>query len=559
MGLLLALGALSASGCGSEENAVNAGTPLCEAGELRCTSTVVEVCRADGDGFQLQEVCSGDTPACVNGACVATACEPASVRCEGNTVVTCAADGLAVTQREPCGVNQRCFDGQCESWVCRPGTHCNTQNQVEVCSADGFTLIETRSCSATERCEDGECQALLCEPNTRYCKEGIPTICSASGSSEASSPCDVGQSCVGDGQCADWVCDAGADYCDGDEPRRCQADGLSSVALPPCVQAKCSAGVCEPWVCEPSADYCEGAEPRSCASDGLTSVSLGAACLSAQACIVGACEDYDGYARGPQPGTPGHPRSYSFDEAAKTVLDNVTGLLWQREPAPSGLTWAQAASYCDDLEWGGRSDWRLPTRMELRSLVDYGRNTPAIDSVAFPSTPSVEFWSATGRTNGNKWCLEFVSGSAYTSSPSASRRVRCVAEDTPQRPIPVSGHFFEVTGGTVVDHATGLEWQRGNSLSTHNHADAVSYCEGLLLDGKADWRLPTVAELSNLVPGRKSASPYTDLTIFPGTQSSFYWTTSQFSGSSAVWVVGFHNGQVGNSPATYAHWVRCVR
>ncbi len=32
-------------------------------------------------------------------------------------------------------------------------------------------------------------------------------------------------------------------------------------------------------------------------------------------------------------------------------------------------TWSESEQYCEDLEWGGHSDWRLPTVTELRSLI----------------------------------------------------------------------------------------------------------------------------------------------------------------------------------------------
>ncbi|MBX3182986.1 MAG: DUF1566 domain-containing protein [Polyangiaceae bacterium] len=570
--LLLALGALSAGGCGSKENTINAGTPLCEAGELRCKSTAVEVCRADGDGFELQEVCSGDTPACANGACVATVCEPASVRCEGNTVVTCAADGLAVTRREPCGVNQ-CVDGRCETRACRPGTHCNGSGQVEVCSEDGFTLIETLNCRAGEVCEGGACKARICVPGATYCQGLERVVCSTNGTSEEEWPCGDRQSCVNGSECAAWACEPGTDYCDGAQPRRCSVDGVNSAPLGAACSdgqsgdpgATCRAGVCEPWVCPAGEAYCDGNQPMDCAGDGLSTSVRGAACSGdLPYCEFARCEgvryaDYDGYARGPLPGTPGHPHSYTVNEADKTVLDNVTGLLWQREPATNELDWTQAVSYCDRLTWGGRKDWRLPTRMELLSLVDYGRVNPAIDSDAFPSTPSAGFWSASGRTDGNKWFVAFSGGFVGASSSGETRRVRCVAEGTSQRPIPASGHFFEVTGDTVLDHATGLEWQRSTSPGQQYQVDSVSYCEGLSLGGKTDWRLPTVAELSSLVPGRKAVSPHIDLTLFSGTQSSFYWSASPVSGSSSGWVVSFGDGSTYGAGVAHAVWARCVR
>ena len=45
-----------------------------------------------------------------------------------------------------------------------------------------------------------------------------------------------------------------------------------------------------------------------------------------------------------------------------------SGLMWQN--GVSGrANWEESKLYCEDLDWGGYSDWRLPTISELRTLV----------------------------------------------------------------------------------------------------------------------------------------------------------------------------------------------
>ncbi len=61
----------------------------------------------------------------------------------------------------------------------------------------------------------------------------------------------------------------------------------------------------------------------------------------------------------------------------------------------------------------GFSDWRMPTREELRSIVDYGKSPgPAIDSNFFPNTEPSFFWSASGFAGGSgfAWYLDFFNG-----------------------------------------------------------------------------------------------------------------------------------------------------
>ena len=48
----------------------------------------------------------------------------------------------------------------------------------------------------------------------------------------------------------------------------------------------------------------------------------------------------------------------------------------------------------------GASDWRMPSDVELQSIVDYGRTNPAIDTSYFPNTPANNaFWSASPRAD----------------------------------------------------------------------------------------------------------------------------------------------------------------
>ena len=64
---------------------------------------------------------------------------------------------------------------------------------------------------------------------------------------------------------------------------------------------------------------------------------------------------------------------------AGTVTDNLTGFMWAKDANAAGLkTWDGALAYCNDLILGGHDDWRLPTVKELLSLVDFGKNDPAL-------------------------------------------------------------------------------------------------------------------------------------------------------------------------------------
>ena len=54
------------------------------------------------------------------------------------------------------------------------------------------------------------------------------------------------------------------------------------------------------------------------------------------------------------------------------ISDSSTNLFWQKEPVKKA-TWKEALEYCESLDYAGHSDWRLPNKNELLSLVDYSK------------------------------------------------------------------------------------------------------------------------------------------------------------------------------------------
>lgn len=120
-------------------------------------------------------------------------------------------------------------------------------------------------------------------------------------------------------------------------------------------------------------------------------------------------------------------RSYDTSAGNGTVFDNVTGLRWQRGVA-TDLTWFQAKTYCQELHVGD-TNWRLPTTVELKTLVDYDTSSPAIDSTAFPKTPSEWFWATeTRHSPGAAWVIYFLDGFVEYTAQTNTYAVRCVEQ-----------------------------------------------------------------------------------------------------------------------------------
>jgi hypothetical protein len=113
----------------------------------------------------------------------------------------------------------------------------------------------------------------------------------------------------------------------------------------------------------------------------------------------------------------------------RITRDSETGLEWQTVPFANSIKWKDADEACKALRLGGHDDWRLPTRAELLTLVDDTKHDPAIDTEAFPSTPSAWFWTSTpyaGDPDAYAWVVYFGYGYSGISYRGLSYRVRAV-------------------------------------------------------------------------------------------------------------------------------------
>ena len=254
----------------------------------------------------------------------------------------------------------------------------------------------------------------------------------------------------------------------------------------------------------------------------------------------------------------GLPNPHDYDmSTAGVVVDRITGLMWQRQLSNTFLSWRKAQQQCASLSLAGHHDWRLPSRIELVTLLDSARTQPSIDTDAFPGTPNDWFWTSSPAADDPNaaWYVYFYFGYPKTDDVGNTFSVRCVR--TYRQPRELDARY-EVRTHDVRDIATGLVWERAPTTHSMSFEGARTYCNGLNLAGQAHWRVPTMTELLTLVDERATA-PMIDLVAFPEAPTEAVWTSSTFAnGTELAWYVRFDRGTGLYGRLVELFHVRCV-
>ncbi len=117
------------------------------------------------------------------------------------------------------------------------------------------------------------------------------------------------------------------------------------------------------------------------------------------------------------------------DNGDGTATDAGTGLSWIKNPSSASMNWESALSYCENLTFAGKSDWRLPNIKELFSIVDVNSINPSLNKQIFSTVGPDKFWSSTTMANGTEksWYLDMKNGIAtYEVKTNQTLKVLCV-------------------------------------------------------------------------------------------------------------------------------------
>ncbi|WP_428564298.1 MAG: DUF1566 domain-containing protein [Solidesulfovibrio sp. DCME] len=123
--------------------------------------------------------------------------------------------------------------------------------------------------------------------------------------------------------------------------------------------------------------------------------------------------------------------TYAVNPDGITVRDTTTGLVWERAGSDAFMNWKDAMAWCEAQDTAGKTDWRLPNKKELETLVyDAGVPPLAIAPEFIEPSTGRRYWSGSpfvGPRN-ESWTIHFdYAKGVYIGNLRESRYyVRCV-------------------------------------------------------------------------------------------------------------------------------------
>jgi hypothetical protein len=316
------------------------------------------------------------------------------------------------------------------------------------------------------------------------------------------------------------------------------------------------------------------------------------------------------------------------------TFDNHTGFLWEvktRDGGPRHWQWAfgwydpepgnggepgeefdpqpmcgftlpcNTRAYVDhvnSIALCGRTDWRMPTRDELVTIVHYGASGEwAVDEDYFVM-PS-HAWtrdSALEPQDGSAQAVVFLDGHVEATPKGSGHSTpvlvsgepfvsdgeppACGKRENPEIFPSTAGAFEFLDEGLVRDHRTELVWDRcsvgqevageGEKIWCDGEGQEMGWAEALQRvrelnkqnnRGHDDWRLPNIKELQSIVE-RRCAMPVLDTRVFPNQNPEPLWssTSYQWQGQTGqAWVLQMEMGHMMALDKHASQRIRVVR
>ncbi len=183
----------------------------------------------------------------------------------------------------------------------------------------------------------------------------------------------------------------------------------------------------------------------------------------------------------------------------RVVTDLETGLQWKQCPegldgpgctsgSLSAMNWQAALAAANASSHGGFTDWRLPSAVELHSLVETSCHSPAINSRVFPGNGTGLYWTSStydpaAFIAASAWVVNFVGGNLVSNGKILSLPLRLVRGGQRLDPFDASGDFSPDAFSFPAQASVPLSDLRTSASITVSGIDTVV---GIGVSGAAD-------------------------------------------------------------------------
>lgn len=118
-------------------------------------------------------------------------------------------------------------------------------------------------------------------------------------------------------------------------------------------------------------------------------------------------------------------KSFVRDNKKEIVIDTKRSKMYSDIEASEKMNFAAAQAYCQKMNLLSYRDWRVPTKEELRSLLELSRRSVTIKH-AFKNVKEDIYWSSTQAKYNKSWYFDFDLGRYGKRKDSKKFRAFCV-------------------------------------------------------------------------------------------------------------------------------------
>lgn len=250
-----------------------------------------------------------------------------------------------------------------------------------------------------------------------------------------------------------------------------------------------------------------------------------------------------------------------IDNGDGTISDSITELMWEQIKSSDYKTWAGAFARCDNLILAGYSDWRLPSKRSLVSIINFDAFSPAINTDYFFNFGiGSSLWTSTVTEYNNRhMVISVMFGNGYNNAATKLHKNHHLCVRDGQFTNQLQKSFTDNNDGIIQDNETELMWQK-EQTDTFDWNSAITYCENLSLSSFDDWRLPNIKDLESITEDVDFEIPVNS-DYFPYSGQNKYWSSSTYqSDTTQAWFVDFKGfGSILSYLKTTYYNVKCVR